>query len=152
MVRALATLPFIVLAPAVHAQPIEIQADQFEMLLDERRTTYTGNVSATQGERIITAAELIVEFNDDNEITAMRASGAPAELSDAGRDPALSLKGTALDYDFDASVVRADGGGTLSRGGDTIAAEHIVYDLNAERARALGRQGQRVKLKLEPAP
>ena len=138
-------------AGAASTQPIEIQADRFEMLLDERRTTYTGNVVATQGSRAIAGKELVVRFNEDNEIVAMRASGEPARLTDAEDGTPISLAGAALDYDFDASVVSARGGSVLSRGGDTISAQKIVYDLEAERARAVGDGPRRVTLRLAPA-
>lgn len=147
MISALLILAF---AKAASAQPIEIQADHFEMLLAERRTTYTGNVVATQGSRAISGQELVVNFNDDNEITAMRASGEPATLTDTAENPPISLSGTALDYDFDESVVRTEGDGVLSQGGDTIVAETIVYDLDEDRARAVGNEKQRVKLTLAP--
>ena len=147
----LSALLLVAFADAASAQPIEIQADQFEMLLGERVTTYTGNVVATQGSRAITGRELVVHFNEDHEIVTMRASGEPARLTDAEEGTPMSLEGAALDYDFDKSVVRADGGGILSRSGDTIAAEQIVYDLEAERARATGDETRRVKLRLAPA-
>ena len=147
MVAALLVVAF---AEAASALPIEIQADQFEMLLEERTTTYTGNVVATQGSRSISGRELVVRLNDDNEIMAMRARGEPARLTDADNGTSISLAGAALDYDFDQSVVRAEGGGVLSRGGDTVTAQKIVYDLEAERARAVGNDGHRVNLRLAP--
>ena len=147
MITALLIIAF---AEAASAQPIEIQADQFEMLLEERTTTYTGNVVATQGSRSITGRELVLRLNDDNEIMAMHASGEPARLTDAENGTPVSLTGAALDYDFDESVVRTAGGGVLSRGGDTIAAQEIAYDLEAERARAVGSDGHRVTLRLAP--
>lgn len=145
MISALILFAF---ADAAAAQPIEIQADHFEMLLGDRRTTYTGNVVATQGERAISGGELVVQFNEDNEIEAMRASGDPARLTDAEEGQSMALAGRTLDYDFEESVVRAEGEGVLSRNGDTIAAETIVYDLDAERARAVGTESQRVQLRL----
>ncbi len=147
----LSVLLLTVLADAASAQAIEIQADSFEMLLDERKTTYTGNVVATQGSRAIAGREVVVRFNEDNEIVAMRASGDPATLTDAESGTPISLAGSALDYDFDASLVRAEGGGVLSRGGDTVAAPEIVYDLEVARARAVGNDAQRVTLELAPA-
>ena len=145
-----AALLLLAFADAALAQPIEIQADQFEMLLEERMTTYTGNVVATQGKRAITGSELVVRFNEDNEIMEMRASGEPARLTDAENGTPISLSGAALHYDFEESVVRAACGGVLSRGGDSVAAQHIVYDLEAERARAEGNDGHRVNLRLAP--
>ena len=147
MITALLIIAF---AEAASAQPIEIQADQFEMLLEERTTTYTGNVVATQGSRSIAGRELVVRLNDDNEIMAMRASGEPARLTDAENGTPVSLTGEALDYDFDESVVRAAGGGILNRGEDTITAQNIAYDLDADRARAVGSDAQRVTLRLAP--
>ncbi len=147
---AAATQPAADDRPAADEQPIEIQADQFEMLLAERRTTYTGNVVATQGERAITGGVLVVQFDDDNEVSAMHASGDPATLTDHRSGRTLSLSGTTLNYDFDESVVRAEGGGVLSRDGDALAAQTIVYDLDTERARAVGTGSQRVRLTLAP--
>ena len=147
MITALLVVAF---ADAASAQPIEIQADQFEMLLEERTTTYTGNVVATQGSRAITGHELVVRLNEDNEIVSMRAGGEPARLTDAENEAPISLAGASLDYDFDESVVRADGGGVLTRGGDTIAARQIAYDLEAESARAVGDDTHRVTLTLAP--
>ncbi len=146
----LSALLMTVFADAASTEPIAIQADQFEMLLAERRTTHTGNVVATQGNRAIHAEELVVDLNDDNEITAMRASGAPATLTDTGQDPPISVAGATLDYNFDESVVRAEGNGKLDRGGDTITAETIVYDLDEERARAVGNPASRARLRLAP--
>lgn len=146
-----AALLMIAFADASSTQPIAIQADQFEMLLEERTTTYTGNVVATQGSRSIAGSKLVVRLNEDNEIMAMRASGEPARLTDASDDAPVSLAGAALDYDFDESVVRAAGGGVLSRDGDTIAAREITYDLEDERARAVGDETHRVTLRLAPS-
>ena len=148
MIAALLAIAF---ADASSTQPIAIQADQFEMLLEERTTTYTGNVVATQGSRSITGNRLVVRLNEDNEIMAMRASGEPARLTDARDDGPISLAGAALDYDFDESVVRAEGDGVLSRDGDTIAAREITYDLEDARARAVGDETHRVTLKLAPS-
>ena len=148
MIAALLAIAF---ADASSTQPIAIQADQFEMLLEERTTTYTGNVVATQGSRSITGNRLVVRLNEDNEIMAMRASGEPARLTDARGDGPISLAGAALDYDFDESVVRAEGDGVLSRDGDTIAAREITYDLEDARARAVGDETHRVTLKLAPS-
>ena len=150
--RGLLLLALVVaFADAATAQPIEIQADQFEMLLDERKTTYTGNVVATQGGRTITGHELLVRFNEDNEILAMRANGEPARLADAENGTPISLAGATLDYDFDESMVRAESGGVLSRGGDSVSAPKIVYDLDSESARAVGDDTHRVTLRLAPA-
>jgi len=130
--------------------PIEIQANQFEMLLAERKTTYTGNVIATQGELSIVGTELIVYFNSDNEVTRMHARGVPATLTDDSQSPPVSLSGNTLDYNFDTSEVRAEGNSVLSQGGDTLAANWVVYNLNEERAQATGGESGRVRLNLAP--
>ena len=140
-----------VIADKDATEPIEIQADHFEMLVAERRTTHTGNVVATQGRRAIESRELMVQFNDDNAITRMHAAGGPARLTDRTREPAIDLAGQALDYDFDTRTVRAEGNSVLSRDGDNIAAETIVYDIDTESARAVGSDAHPVTLRLAPA-
>ena len=146
----LLTPSFAVLGNDADTDPIEIQADHFEMLVAERRTTYTGNVVATQGQRAIETRELVVQFNDENEITAMRASGGPAKLTDQTGEHVLSVVGEAINYQFDTSTVRADGDSVLSSDGDTIAAQTITYDIETETARAVGTETQRVSLRLAP--
>ncbi len=135
---------------AAEPEPIEIQADHFEMLMAERRTTYTGNVVATQGQRTIKSRKLVVQFNDDNDITTLRAAGEPARLTDRTGDSAFSVAGEALDYNFDAGTVRAAGDSVLSRNGDTLAAETILYDMDAKTARAVGTETRPVFLRLAP--
>jgi len=138
------------LAGVAGAQPINIEAGHFEMLLAENKATYTGGVVAVQGEREIRADNLTVYFNDDDEIVSMVAAGDPATLSDHSAEPPITLSGAALDYQFDAQRVRVSGGSALVQGDDRVSAEIIIYDLEAERAEAFSNDGGRVQLTLNP--
>ena len=153
MIRNAFLLPGLMLALLAgpgFGQPIDIVADRFEMLLEERRTTYRGNVVAVQGERRFAGDQLVVVFAEDNRILSMRAVGSPAQLTDGGADPPLSLSAATLSYEFEKSLVRADGGGVLTRGGDSVAAEVILYDLQRGRAQALAADASRARLRLAP--
>ena len=136
---------------AASAQPINIEAGHFEMLLAEHKAMYTGDVVATQGEREIRADNLTVYLNEDNDVVSMMAEGDPATLSDQAAEPPITLTGAALDYHFEEERVRVSGGGTLLQGEDRLTAEIIIYDLEAERAEAFSNSGGRVQLTLEPS-
>ncbi len=138
-------------AAANSAQPINIEARQFEMLMAERKAVYTGAVYVTQGDYTINADELVVFFDENNQITVMEATGSPATLTDQVRQPPLLITGDELDYFFEKSTVRASGNGVLKQGEGSVEAEVIVYDLDAETARAFGGEGSRVRLTLAPA-
>ncbi len=144
----LAVLP--ALAGAAYAQPINIEAGHFEMLLAENKATYVGGVVAVQGEREIRADHLTVYFDEDNDVVSMLAEGDPATLSDRAAEPPITVTGAALDYHFDEQRVRVSGGGALVQGEDRLTAEIIIYDLEAERAEAFSNSGGRVQLTLEP--
>lgn len=137
-------------AEAGAAEPINIEAGHFEMLLAERRATYTGNVIAVQGDYEIQADKLIVHFNEDNEVTAMIATGSPAKLSDQAAAPPITLAGANLDYQTKDATVRATGDAILVQGEDRMTAERINYDLDADRAQAFSGDRSRVRLTLQP--
>ena len=137
-------------AQPTNEQPINIEADHFEMLLAENQATYTGSVVAVQGDYEIQADKLTVFFNDDNEIVSMQASGAPAKLSNSAEDPPITVTGPQMEYRFQDSTIRVTGNGILTQGEDRVMAEVILYDLDTERAQAFSTQGGRVKLTLEP--
>ena len=95
------TALFVVLVAAANsAQPINIEARQFEMLMAERKAVYTGDVHVTQGDYTINADELVVFFDENNQITVMEATGSPATLTDQVRQPSLLITGDELDYLF----------------------------------------------------
>ncbi len=141
------TLPVPVIASDT---AIEIKADHFDMLVAERRTTYTGNVVANQGERTIESRQLVVQFNDDNEITALDATGEPAKLTDRAEASTFSVTSKTLNYRVGAATLYAGGNSVLSRGQDTIAAETIIYNIDTKTARAVGNDTERVSLRLAP--
>ncbi len=146
----LTALFLVLVVQANSAQPINIEALQFEMLLAERKAVYTGDVEATQGDYTINADELVVFFDEDNKITVMQATGTPAALTDQIRQPSLLIAGDELDYLFVESIVRANGNGILKQGEDFVRAETIVYDLEAQTARAASGRNERVRVTLAP--
>ena len=146
----LTALFLVLVVQANSAQPINIEALQFEMLLAERKAVYTGDLEVTQGDYTINADELVVFFDEDNKITVMQATGTPATLTDQLRQPPLLITGDELDYLFVESIVRANGNGILKQGEDFVRAETIVYDLDAQTARATGGRNERVRVTLAP--
>ena len=146
----LSALLLVLVAEASSAQPINIEAGKFEMLLVERKAVYTGDVHVIQGDHAISADELIVFFDEDNKITSMEATGSPARLTDQLKQPPLTVSGDRLDYLFLESTIRVSGNSTLARGDDAMKAETIVYNLDEETARAVGDSQNRIRLTLAP--
>ena len=59
MTNVLTALLLVLVAEASSAQPINIEAARFEMLLAERKAVYTGDVYAIQGDHAINADKLV---------------------------------------------------------------------------------------------
>lgn len=137
-------------AEPTNEQPINIEANHFEMLLAENQATYTGSVVAVQGDYEIQANKLTLFFDDDNEIVSMKADGAPAKLSNNAENPAITVTGDQMEYRLADSTIRISGNSILTQGEDKVMAEVILYNLDSEHAQAFSTQGGRVKLTLDP--
>jgi lipopolysaccharide export system protein LptA len=164
MRRFLYTLPFLalvlILTPAPPAtaqeatvafqglkagagQPVEITADELEVIDKDGQARFTGNVVVIQGDLRLSAQELVVDYvrGEQGKIDQLRATGdvllsTPSEAAEAAE----------ATYSMTDSQIDMSGDVLLTQGDSVITGQHLVIDLNA----GTGRMEGRVKTVLQP--
>lgn len=97
-------------------QPIEIASDTLEVMQNEHKAVFSGNVIAKQGNISMQASRMLV-FYDDN-------AGGGASTAAAG------VKGI--------SRIEADGGAFFSSPRETVRGDKAVYEVNQQQIRMDG--------------
>lgn len=118
-------------------QPIEIQANSAERNAKTGVTTYSGNVDVSQGS-IRIAAETVILYSKNNELTKINATGNPATYSQqlTGPDDTVNAKANKIDFDVNNDLITLTGNGSLKQQGGSISGERIEYDVKSERVKA----------------
>lgn len=140
--RTLTLIAALALAPAAMAQqaqvafgglkqdttlPVEVEADQLAVNQADGTATFTGNVRVNQGEMILTAGEVLVEYAEGNKsIARLHASGGVTLVS--ATDAAEATNAT---YTIDSGKVVMEGAVLLTQGNSAISGERLVIDLKA---------------------
>jgi lipopolysaccharide export system protein LptA len=140
--RTLTLIAALALAPAAMAQqaqvafgglkqdttlPVEVEADQLAVNQADGTATFTGNVRVNQGEMILTAGEVLVEYAEGNKsIARLHASGGVTLVS--ATDAAEAANAT---YTIDSGKVVMEGAVLLTQGNSAISGERLVIDLKA---------------------
>lgn len=147
---AAAQTGFSALAPIDPSQPLQISADDAEVLLEEQTGTFFGNVVARQGGLVLTSERLTVFYLSDNRGTG----GTAAAISKAraeGDVRIASAKETArggwAEYDVAGRRIVLGGGVTLSRGENVLKGERLIIDIDSGKSRLEGgaQEGGRVQ-------
>ena len=137
-------------------KPIHIQSDTSEYDMQDNVAVYRGSVRVDQGTLRVTADEMTVEWeqqNDERKVVRIIATGKPAHYHQQ--------------IDVDQSVVNADastiiyntqeeridlvGEDNLEQEGNTITGDRIVYDIVAGKVDATAEGDGRVRMELQPA-
>lgn len=140
--RTLTLIAALALAPAAMAQqaqvafgglkqdttlPVEVEADQLAVNQADGTAIFTGNVRVNQGEMILTAGEVLVEYAEGNKsIARLHASGGVTLVS--ATDAAEAASAT---YTIDSGEVVMEGAVLLTQGNSAISGERLVIDLKA---------------------
>lgn len=98
-------------------QPIEISSDTLEVLQNEHKAIFSGNVMAKQGTISMQASRMTVHYQDN--------SGGKPSATDA-----MGAKGI--------SRIEADGGAFFSSARETVRGDRAVYDVNQQQIRMDG--------------
>ena len=115
--------------------PVEVTADQLAVDQTSGEATFTGNVRVTQGEMILSAASLRVEYAQaDKRIARLHASGGVTLV--AGPDAAESAEAV---YTVDSGAVEMTGNVLLTQGNTAVSGEKLVIDLKSGRGTMQGR-------------
>lgn len=144
MIRSLA-LVLLLSAPAALAQgtgiqfgslqqdtslPVEVQADELQVDQTDGNAIFTGNVRVTQGELILTAANLRVNY-------AQEGTGAGGGISSLFATGGVTLvngteaaEASEANYDIDAGRVVMRGDVLLTQGQTALSGDQLDIDLN----------------------
>jgi lipopolysaccharide export system protein LptA len=124
--------------------PVEVTADALEVRQAEERAIFTGNVVAGQGTLRLTAAEVIVEYDEQKQSDSE--TGAITRLEAKGdvflSNGAETAQGAWAEYNLETGQVRMRGDVVLTQGGNAGKGESLAIDLNTGIARLEGGSGR----------
>jgi len=119
-------------------QPIDIESDTLEVLDDEKRAIFRGNVKAVQGGMTLRSGELLVNYSGgeglsgaNSRITNIRADGKVLITTDKNQ---TATSDWAL-FDVTSQLVTIGGNVVLSQGENVIKGDRLVIDLKTGRSR-----------------
>jgi len=117
-------------------QPIEISADQLEIVQPNQKAIFRGNVVAVQGGVTLRAATMTVYYRD-----ASQRSGGMGAVSKIEVDqnvtlttPQESAKATKGVYDVDREQVSLLGNVLLTRGQNVLKGDRLDYNLKSQKS------------------
>lgn len=126
-------------------KPIDIEADQLEVLDDKKIAVFSGNVKAVQGAMTMRSRKLNVRYAGDpagetkpdtkksggSQITSIRAEG--KVLIESGEDQSATSSWAV--FDVIKQTVTLGGEVTLSQGGNVLTGDKLIIDLKTNRSR-----------------
>ena len=125
-------------------KPVEIDADSLEIQQDKKVAVFTGNVAARQGELVLRADRLTVDYGDEKrveagaapEISKLRARGKVHLVS-----PGESARGDWAVYDVPQRRITMGGDVVLTRGENVLQGRHLTFNLATGQSRIEGGSG-----------
>jgi lipopolysaccharide export system protein LptA len=144
--------------PEDASQPIDVDAESYEGLLDEGLSIFHGTAenpaTITQGTMVISGTEIRIERHE-GVLQKVTATGTPARYQQqpAADQELVHASGLSLVFDNAAQLLTIDEQAELIQAGDTFNSHHIEYDMQARRVNASGSpDGERVRLTIPPRP
>ena len=115
--------------------PVEVTADSFAIDQASHSATFSGAVRVAQGEMVLTAGEVKIEYADDGKsIKQLIASG--GVVLKAGADAAQAETAT---YVIDAAEITMTGDVLLTQGSAAISGQTLIVNLTDGTGRIEGR-------------
>ena len=131
-------------------QPIEIASDLLEVLQNEKKAIFSGNVIATQGTIKMRAASMTVFYREEQPATGAATPEArtPADSEALGKGiyridadgnvifttPTETAQGAKAIYDVDKQTITLSGQVTLTRGKNILKGTAMTYNLATGRS------------------
>jgi lipopolysaccharide export system protein LptA len=123
-------------------QPIEIVADNLEVMRDQHVAVFRGNVNATQGNLRLKADELTVHYKGSKQGGSGDIAGSISRIEAAGgvfiSSPTETARGESGVYDIDRREISLSGKVVLTRGDNVISGQHLVMNMQTGRSRIDG--------------
>ena len=145
-----ATDPVTTGAESTRYAPILVEADSFELRMDEEKAVWRGAVSASQGNYTFRSSQLTLHLDqiarEPQATSNSQQDTAPRQLSH------YELSAATLTYDLQDSIIIGSGGSELRRGKELIRAEQIRYHVRRRVAHAVPGAGGRVQVQFFANP
>ncbi len=137
----------VMMSPSVPV--ITIEADSFNLYVDEEKAVFRGNVNASQGNTTFRTSQLTVHLDQVNTKAAKNDGQAGSQEN---RVPPYELSARTLTYELDSRLAVGKGDSLLKRGRELILAELINYDMAKRVAYAIPDSGGRVMVRFYSNP
>ena len=123
-------------------QPIEINSDSLEVLQEESRAIFVGNVVAVQGDVRLKSDKMTVHYTQskDKAATAPKDKGAAEGKSSIERievegnvfltTPEETASGATGLYEVTDKIIHLNDKVVLTRGKNVLKGDHLVYNMN----------------------
>lgn len=154
----LMTLAALLATPAALAlstdrdQPIHIEADLLEVDENARLSRYVGNVAMKQGSLEIQADQIVLHFDDSNNLQKMDITGNPAQLEQQS-DNGNMISGSAqnMTYHEKDSLLEMRNNAEFRNGEDLVESDHITVNTETNALQAGNAdEKQRVRMLIQP--
>jgi lipopolysaccharide export system protein LptA len=126
------------LAPQLADGPIDIAGDRLEVVDDV--ATWTGNVSAVQGEAILTAERLVADLDDTGSFTKIRAIGTVRYSN--GKE---AIAGEQAVFDDVARTITITENVVVTQGDQVMTGGELIYWVDTGRILFTAPQGKRIR-------
>ena len=135
----LAFAPLALAKESDRQQPMDLQADTSNAVLaDDGDSTFSGNVSITQGSLRIAAGAMTIT-RKDGAVARVVFEGKPATMQQENDNGAqMRAQANKIDYDVNVESVVLTGNVEVDQAGDRLTGERITYDLKNGRLNAAG--------------
>lgn len=117
-------------------QPIEITADQLEVVQPNRQAVFRGNVVAQQGTVSIRANTMVVWYRTGNERSGAQGAVSRIELTDnvalvTAQESARAARGV---YNVDTKQIQLVGNVVLTRGQNILKGDRLDFNLQTQKS------------------
>lgn len=138
--------------PSDANEPIRLLADKATYSESTGKTSYSGNVSITQGTLKMTAQNLTVNLSSSKAIDSAVATGSPATIQQTVTADKGLAKGQAnrIDYNVKTGIVTLTGNAYLTQNGASFSGNVIRYSLKVGDVEATAGGNKRVELVFPP--
>lgn len=139
--------------PSDAKQPIRLLADKATYSERSGVTSYSGNVTITQGTLKLAADNITVNLSNSRSIQSAVATGRPATMQQVVTKEKGLAKGQAnrIDYNAQSGIVTLTGNAKLTQNGASFSGNEIRYSLKVGDVEATAGGSQRVELIFPPS-
>lgn len=152
-IASMASMHQAIALPSDAQQPIRLLADRATYSERTGVTSYSGNVTITQGTLKLAADNITVNLSNGRSIQSAVATGRPATMQQVVTKEKGLAKGQAnkIDYNAQSGIVTLTGNAKLTQNGASFSGNVIRYSLKVGDVEATAGGSQRVELIFPPS-